>query len=73
MNEAHLVDALDIALFHSGVEHQPGDDEDEYREDLDESAEDGANTGVVFAFRAEHALDDGLIGAPIPDAEHRVA
>ena len=72
LDDANLVETLDIALFDGGVEHQAGDDEDKDGEDFNEAAEDRADAGVVLAFRAEHPLDDGLVRTPIPDAEDRI-
>ena len=73
LDEADLGDSFDVSLFDGRVEHQSGDDEDEDGEDLDETAENRADPGVVLALCSEHALDDGLVRAPIPDAEHGVA
>ncbi len=51
----------------------PGQHEKEHREDLQERAEERAEAGVLFILGGQHALDDGLVAAPIPDAEHRIA
>ena len=32
-----------------------------------------AGAGVVFVLRTQDTLNDGLVGAPIPDAQRRVA
>ncbi len=40
---------------------------------LIEPAEQGPGARVVLVLRAQDALDDGLVGAPVPDAQGRVA
>ena len=43
--------------------------EDEHRRQLEEAGEDGAAPGFLLVFAGEHALDDVLVGAPIPEAD----
>ena len=49
------------------------DDEDEDRQQLEEGREDGAATGLRLVGRAERALHDVLVGAPVPEADDRRA
>ena len=68
-----LINAINVALFDASVEHDAGNDENEHGQDFQKPAKNRPHAGVVFALRAQHALNDCLIRAPIPDAKHRVA
>ena len=48
-------------------------DEDEERQQLEQPAEDRSPPSVVLVRRGQHALNDELVGAPVPDAEDRRA
>ena len=50
-----------------------GNHEKEHRKNFQEAGKNRAGLGVAFVFRGKHALDDDLIGTPIPDAENRSA
>src|SRR4029077_2014694 len=62
-----------VGLFYlvgkQGESDDAGQDEHEDRQDFKEAGEDGAGFGVTFIARGEHALDDNLVGTPVPDAE----
>ena len=73
MGDAGLIDPIDVTLLDARVEHDAGNDENEHGEDFQKPAENRPHAGVVLALRAKHALNDGLVSAPIPDAKHRVA
>ena len=51
----------------------PGDDEDEHRQQLEEGGEDGAASRLSFARRAQRALHDVLVRAPVPQPDDRRA
>ena len=44
-----------------------GDEEQEHREELQVSAEDGTAAGFLLVLAGEDALDDELVGAPVPE------
>ena len=50
-----------------------GDDEDEDRQQLEEGGEDRAAPRLGLVGRAERALHDVLVGAPVPEADDRRA
>ena len=50
-----------------------GDDEDEDGQQLEAGGEDGAAPGLRLVGRAERALDDVLVRAPVPEADDRRA
>ena len=63
----------DLAALGQRVADQAGNDEQVNREQLQERGEDAALARDLFVRRAERALDDVLVGAPIPQADDRRA
>ncbi len=53
----------------NGFGAEAGEDQDEERQDLEGSAEEGAFAGVFDAFGGQGTLDDDLVCTPVPDAE----
>jgi len=60
----------DVVLPQREAEHA-GDEEEEDRAELQRAAPDRAAAGVREVLRGERALDDELVGAPVPDADRR--
>jgi hypothetical protein len=63
--------ALDLRVERASDEARQH--EHEHRQHFEQATEDRAAARVLLGLRAEHALHDHLIGAPVPDAEDRRA
>ena len=55
------------------IAEHAGEDQDEDGQDLEQPGEERPVLGVLLRPRAEDPLDDGLVGAPVPDPEDGVA
>ena len=58
-----------LPLLARAIADQAGDDEQVHREQLQECREDAALAGDGLVGSAQRALDDVLVGAPIPEAD----
>ena len=61
---------------HAIPEHVPDDsrqDHQEHRSDFEKAREQRPILSGLEVLGGEHALDVGLIGAPVPDTENRVS
>ena len=67
------VEQLKRAFLPEHVANHAGEDHEEDGRDLEKPGEQRAVLAGLEALRAEHALHVGLVGAPIPDAENRIA
>ena len=57
------------AALGQGVGDHAGDNEEEDRQELEEAGGDAAAAGLPLGRRAENALDDILVRAPVPEAD----
>ena len=62
-----------LPLLARAKQIRPGDDEQVDREQLQERGEDAAAAGDRLVRRAQRALHDVLVGAPVPEADDRGA
>ena len=69
---AQLRDPIEFPALDHREKHQAGQDEDEHRKHLDQSAKQRTGAGVIFILCPENALNDGLVRAPVPNAQGRV-
>jgi len=63
----------DIAALRQSKTNQPGNDEEVDGKKLQKSSNDTYLTGHILARCSQGALDDVLVGTPVPDADHRGA
>ena len=63
------MEGLVLAALGQGEGDHAGDDEEEDGQQLEEARGDRPPPGLAFVRRPEHALDDVLVGAPVPQAD----